>query len=67
MNRNRRNILRAAEFIVLFFGVPLFLFFEDDIIHPSYILPFILIALFFYFRKQKGFRWRDLIRLDISR
>lgn len=67
MNRKRRNILMTAEFIVLFFGVPLFLFFEDDIIHPSSILLPILIALIIYFRKQKEFRWRDLIRLGISR
>jgi membrane protease YdiL (CAAX protease family) len=63
----KRNILLGAEFIVLFFGVPLFLFFEDDIIHPSSILLPILIALIIYFRKQKEFRWRDLIRLGISR
>ncbi|MGM0620798.1 MAG: CPBP family intramembrane glutamic endopeptidase [Bacteroidota bacterium] len=67
MKKNRRNILLAAEFIVLFFGVPLFLFFEEDIIHPSSILLPILIALIIYFSKQKEFRWRDLVRLNIAR
>ena len=67
MNRKRRNILLGAEFIILFFGVPLFLFFEDKIIHPSYFLLPALFALIIYFRKQKEFRWRDLIRLGISR
>jgi membrane protease YdiL (CAAX protease family) len=66
MNRKSRNIFLGAEFIVLFFGVPLFLFFEEDIIHPSSILLPVLFAFIIYFRKQKEFRWHDLIRLEIS-
>lgn len=61
-----RNILLAAEFIILFFGVPLFLFFDGDIIHPSSILLPILVALILYFIKQKEFRWYNLVRLGIS-
>lgn len=67
MNRKRKNILMAVEFILLFFGIPLFLLFEEEIIHPSSILLPVLIGLILYFRKQKQFRWHDLIRLDISK
>lgn len=56
-----------AEFLVLFFGVPLFLVLESNIIHPSSILLPVLVALIIYFRKQKNFRWRDLIVLNISK
>ncbi len=56
-----------TEFLVLFFGVPLFLVLESNIIHPSSILLPVLVALIIYFRKQKNFRWRDLIVLNISK
>ena len=66
-NVSKKNIILSIEFILLFFGVPLFLFFEENIVHPSSILLPVLIALILYFRKQKGFRSRDLIRLNISK
>lgn len=62
-----RTILYWIEFLILFFGVPLFLLFESGIIHPSSILLPVLVALIIYFRKQKDFHLRDLVRLNISR
>jgi len=62
-----KNIILATEFIILFFGVPMFLIFEENIIHPSSILLPILVALIIYFRKQKDFHLRDLVRLNISK
>jgi uncharacterized protein len=67
MNILKRNIILALEFGILFFGVPLFLFFDKNIIHPSAILLPVLVALILYFRKQKEFHTRDLIRLNISK
>ena len=67
MKQKNKNIILATEFVVLFVGVPLFLFFEENIIHPSSVLLPILIALILYFRKQKNFHLRDLIRLNISK
>jgi len=61
-----KKILYSIEFLLLFFGVPLFLFFEGNIVHPSSILLPVLIALILYFRKQKDFHLKDLIRLGIS-
>ncbi|WP_321370322.1 type II CAAX prenyl endopeptidase Rce1 family protein [uncultured Draconibacterium sp.] len=57
----------SIEFTLLFFGVPLFLFFEGNFIHPSSVLLPILIALILYFRKQKEFKSRELIKLGISK
>ncbi len=67
MKRKQKNILLGIEFIVLFFGVPLFLYFDKNIIHPSSILLPILVALILYFRKQKGFHWKDLVRLNVTK
>ena len=57
----------GIEFFSLFFGIPLFLFFDNNLIHPSSILLPILIALIIYFKKQKDFHLRDLIRLNVSK
>lgn len=67
MNLTIRKILFWAEFILLFFGVPLLLLFKSGIIHPSSVLLPVLVALIIYFRKQKDFQLRDLVRLNISR
>lgn len=62
-----KNIILSIEFVLLFFGVPLFLFFDRNLIRPSSILVPVLIALILYFRKQKDFKPRDLIKLGISK
>lgn len=62
-----KNLLLLIEFTLLFFGVPLFIYFDKNIIRPSAILLPVLIGLVFYFRKQKNFRAADLIRLNISK
>ena len=67
MNTGTRTILFWLEFLILFFGIPLLLLFESRIIHPSSVLLPVLVALIIYFRKQKGFHLRDLVRLNISR
>jgi len=67
MQKMHKKILYTIEFTLLFFGVPLFLLYEKNIIHPSSILLPVLVALILYFRKQKNFHLRDLIRLDISK
>lgn len=67
MNPTLRKILFWAEFILLFFGVPLILLFESNIIHPSSVLLPVLVGLILYFRKQKEFHLRDLIQLNIDK
>lgn len=67
MKASTRKILYLIEFLILFFGIPLFLFFDGNIIHPSSVLVPVLIALILYFRKQKDFHLRDLVKLNISK
>lgn len=63
----KKKIALLIEFILLFFGIPLFIFFEKSIIHPvAFLLP-VLAVLVFYFRKQKDFKTSDLVRLGISK
>ena len=65
--KTNKKLWLSIEFVLLFFGVPLFLFFEENILHPSSLLLPILIALILYFRKQKDFKTRELFRLNISK
>jgi hypothetical protein len=62
-----KKIGLGIEFLILFFGIPLFIFFDFQIIHPSSILLPVLLGLILYFRFNKEFKFRDLIRLNISR
>ena len=62
-----KKLRLSIEFVLLFFCVPLFLFFEENILHPSSLLLPILIALILYFRKQKDFKTGDLFRLNVSK
>ncbi len=66
MKTVNKDIIRVAEFLIFFFGVPLFIFFDKNLVHPSALLLPILVALILYFRKQKDFHPKDLIRLNIS-
>lgn len=67
MNAALKKTWYGFEFILLFFGVPVFLVLEKSIIHPSSILLPVLVALILYFRKQKDFKIHDLIRLNVTK
>lgn len=67
MEINKKNILRVFEFILLFFGVPVLLYFDSFIVHPSLVLLPVLAALVIYFWRNKNFRFKSLVRLNISR
>lgn len=56
-----------VEFMLIFFGIPLFIFYYSHIIHPSSVLLPILIALILYLRFNKNFNIRDLISFRISK
>lgn len=67
MNSKFRNILRFIEFMFLFFGVPLFVYFDTNIIHPSAIVLPILVVIFLYLKRLTNFRFRELIGLNIKK
>jgi hypothetical protein len=61
-----RKIFRWAEFVVLFFGIPLLIFFDEDFIHPSIIILPVLIFIFLVLRRTTDFQWRELFRWEVS-
>ena len=66
MNFKLNKLLLLIEFILLFFGVPLFIFFDTDIIHPSVIILPILIAIFIYLNRVPDFRFKDLVKFNVD-
>lgn len=61
-----KKLLLFTEFILLFFGIPLFIHFDSDIIHPSAVILPILALIFLYFKTLPGFRFKELIRFSVS-
>lgn len=64
---NKKKIILSIEFVLLFFGVPIYLLFSKDLLYPSSILIPLIIALIFYFRKQKNFKLKDLIIVNVGK
>jgi membrane protease YdiL (CAAX protease family) len=55
------------EFLFLFFGIPLLIYFDEDFIHPSIIVLPVLGFIFFILRYTTDFRFRELFRWRISK
>lgn len=56
----------GIEFVLLFFGIPTFLYLDSTLVHPGIILVPVFLGLLIYFRKKKNITFRDFIRLNIS-
>jgi len=67
MPPSKKLIGRTLEFVLLFFGIPLLIYLEEDFIHPSIIILPVLLILFFLLRRNPDFQWRELITWSISR
>jgi len=57
--------LRVLEFVILFFGIPLLIFLDEEFIHPSIIVLPVLVFIFFILRRTTDFNWRELVRWNI--
>jgi membrane protease YdiL (CAAX protease family) len=68
MNKKRwgRGLL-GIEFILLFFGIPLFMYFDTGFTIPSVVLIPCLIFIFLVLRYKTDFRWKELIHLRLSK
>ena len=62
-----RKVLLAAEFLILFFGIPLLIYFDEDFIHPSMIILPVLLFIFLILRYTTDFRFRELVLWRIDR
>ena len=63
----RRKILVYLEFSLLFFGIPLFIYLDEDFIHPSIIILPVLIFIFLVLRRTTDFQWKELVNWGIKR
>lgn len=54
------------EFGILFFGIPLLIYLDEDFIHPSIIILPVLLFIFLILRYTTDFKFRELFRLEIS-
>jgi len=63
--KGQKAIFRFAEFVLLFFGIPLFIYFDRDFIHPSIIILPVLGFIFVVMKTTTGFEFRELVRWGI--
>ena len=61
------RIYLAIEFVLLFFGIPTWIYLDQDFIHPSIIILPVLVFIFFLLRRSSDFQWKELIRWQVSR
>lgn len=61
MSETWSRILLAAEFAVLFFGIPLFMFLDTRFSLPSIMLVPVLVLIFLILRYKTDFRWKELV------
>jgi membrane protease YdiL (CAAX protease family) len=62
-----RRVYLAIEFTVLFFGIPLLIYFDRDFIHPSIIILPVLLFIFLILRRTSDFRFGELVTWMIPR
>jgi membrane protease YdiL (CAAX protease family) len=61
------KIYLAIEFVLLFFGIPTWIYLDQDFIHPSIIILSVLVFIFILLRRNSDFKWRELIRWQVPR
>jgi CAAX protease family protein len=49
------------EFMLLFFGVPILIYLDQDFIHPSIMILPVLVFIFFLLRRNSDFKWKELV------
>lgn len=62
-----KKILRYTEFLVLFIGIPMLLYFDRHIIHPTILLMPVLLFVILILRYRTSFRASELVYIKISR
>jgi len=67
MAGNKTRIWLILEFLILFFGIPVLIYLDEDFIHPSIIILPVLVFIFILLRRTSDFRWRELVTWNVSR
>lgn len=61
----KNKIYLSIEFLVLFFGIPTFIYLDQDFIHPSIIILPVLVFIFIVLRRNTDFKWKELISWSV--
>jgi membrane protease YdiL (CAAX protease family) len=61
------KIYLAIEFVLLFFGIPTWIYLDQGFIHPRIIILPVLVFIFILLRRNSDFKWSELIRWQVSR
>jgi len=61
------RIFLVMEFVFLFFGIPTWIYLDQEFIHPSIIILPVLVFIFILLRRSSDFEWRELILWQVSR
>ena len=56
----------TLEFVLLFFGIPILIYLDQDFLHPSIIILPVLLFIFFLLRRSSDFKWKELVRWQIG-
>lgn len=65
--RSKGRLWLGIEFILLFFGIPTWIYLDQDFIHPSIIILPVLVFIFILLRRSSDFQWRELFQWQVSR
>lgn len=66
MDTKIKRTYLSFEFLLLFFGAPLVVFFTDWGTHPVLILPPAFVLFLLYFVWKKNFSFKSFLRFDVS-
>ena len=55
------------EFVILFFGIPLYIFLDKEFLHPSILVLPVMIFIFILLRRTTDFQWSELVRWGIPK
>jgi membrane protease YdiL (CAAX protease family) len=67
MKKIIRKIYLGSEFLLLFLGVPLLIYLDSDIIHPSMLILPLLVFIFLVLKFTTDFRMKELVYIRLSR
>ena len=65
MNINIKRTYLLLEFLLLFFGIPLIVFYTEPVKHPVLILPPVFVFFLLYFMWKKDFSFKSFLKFDV--
>jgi uncharacterized protein len=63
----KKKVWLTIEFVLLFFGIPTWIYLDQDFIHPSIIILPVLVFIFIVLRRTSDFSWKELFRWQVPR